>query len=145
MDKISTFFGAHRFLSNFWQTQFVSDNIVWESSEHAYVAAKTLDRDLRIKISKMDGKGQVKRFGRTIELRSDWEQVKVDMMYEIVHAKFHQNSNLRQKLLNTGDAILEEGNTWGDRVWGISPPNSGNGRNELGKILMQVRKEFGGK
>jgi len=142
MEKISTFFGKYRFLSNFWPCEFVWDNIVWNSSEHAYVASKTLDRALRLKISKMAGKGEVKRFGRTIELRPDWEQVKYDIMLEIVRAKFRQNPDLKQKLLETGDAELEEGNTWGDRVWGVCPPNSGNGKNWLGKILMIVRKEL---
>lgn len=140
--KIATFFGKYRFLSNFYPAEFVWDNIVWPSSEHAYVAAKTLDRDLRLQISKMDGKGQVKRFGKTIDLRPDWEEVKVDIMREIVRVKFSQNPDLKQQLLDTGDAELEEGNTWGDRVWGVCPPNSGHGRNELGKILMQLRKEF---
>lgn len=141
-EKIETFFGQYRFLSNFWACEFVWDNIVWQNSEGAYVAAKTLDREQRLAISKITEPGKVKRYGRSMELRPDWEQVKVPLMYEIVKAKFTQNPDLRQALIDTGDAILEEGNTWGDRVWGISPPGSGNGRNELGKILMRLREEL---
>ena len=37
------------------------------------------------------------------------------------------------------DALLEEGNTWGDRVWGVC---QGQGENRLGKILMKVREEL---
>lgn len=140
--KIETFFGQYRFLSNFWPATFVWDGIIWHHSEGAYVAAKTLDQDMRLQISKVKNPGDVKRLGRKLELRPDWEQVKVQIMYEIVKAKFTQNPDLKQKLLDTGDAILEEGNTWGDKVWGISPPGSGNGRNELGKILMRLRDEF---
>lgn len=60
-------------------------------------------------------------------------------MYEIVKAKFTQNEDLKQRLLETGDMYLEEGNTWGDRTWGTI---NGKGQNRLGKILMKVREEL---
>lgn len=60
-------------------------------------------------------------------------------MYDICRAKFEQNADLRCKLLTTGDAMLVEGNTWGDTVWGVC---QGKGENRLGKILMRVRKEL---
>lgn len=60
-------------------------------------------------------------------------------MYEICKAKFTQNGDLKEKLLATGNDILEEGNTWGDRVWGTV---NGVGENRLGKILMRVREEL---
>ena len=58
-------------------------------------------------------------------------------MREIVEAKFEQNPQLREMLLATGDAYLEEGNTWGDRTWGTV---NGVGANNLGRILMDVRE-----
>ena len=60
-------------------------------------------------------------------------------MKEIVTAKFEQNEDLQQKLLDTGNAYLEEGNTWGDRVWGTV---NGAGANNLDKILMEVRENI---
>ena len=72
-------------------------------------------------------------------LRGDWEEVKDNIMYEICKAKFTQNEDLKEKLLATGNDILEEGNTWGDRVWGTV---NGVGENRLGKILMRVREEL---
>ena len=60
-------------------------------------------------------------------------------MYELCKAKFTQNEDLKEKLLATGNDILEEGNTWGDRVWGTV---NGVGENRLGKILMRVREEL---
>ncbi len=142
--KITTFFGEHRFLSNFFRAEFVWDGIVWPTSEHAYQAAKTLDAKVRLEISRTPKPGDVKRLGKKVILRTDWPTVKVDVMREIIRAKFEQNPELKQRLIDTGEAILEEGNTWNDCFWGISPPGSGQGRNELGKILMELRIEFGG-
>ena len=65
-------------------------------------------------------------------------------MHDIVREKFMQNIDLMEKLLATGNAPLQEGNWWGDRYWGVSPAGSGNGKNKLGKILEDVRKEFSG-
>lgn len=142
--KIQEFQGKFRFLSNFWQCRFVWDNILWRASENAYVAAKTTDRELRLEISTIEKPGDVKRFGRKMTVRPDWEEVKIGLMDEIVRSKFGQNGDLALMLLDTGDAVLEEGNRWGDKFWGISPAGSGNGRNELGKILMKIREELKG-
>lgn len=60
-------------------------------------------------------------------------------MKDIVMAKFTQNEDLKEKLLSTGNTYLEEGNTWGDRIWGVV---DSNGANLLGNILMNVRKEL---
>ena len=57
-------------------------------------------------------------------------------MSSIVFEKFYRNKELRKKLLETGDRYLEETNWWGDDFWGVC---NGEGRNELGKILMKVR------
>ena len=83
---------------------------------------------------------EAKRLGRRVSLRRDWEDVKVSIMEEVVRAKFTQNAELADKLLATGDAHLEEGNTWGDRVWGTV---NGIGANQLGIILMKIRDEIG--
>ena len=60
-------------------------------------------------------------------------------MLNLVRAKFKQNPGLAEKLLNTGERELVEGNQWGDTFWGVC---SGKGENVLGKILMQVRLEI---
>ena len=60
-------------------------------------------------------------------------------MYEICQEKFNQNTDIAQKLMNTGDAILIEGNYWGDTYWGKC---NGVGQNNLGKILMKFREEL---
>ena len=45
---------------------------------------------------------------------------------------------MKEKLIATRPAILIEGNYWNDNFWGSDPPD-GNGKNWLGKILMEER------
>lgn len=82
---------------------------------------------------------QAKKLGRSVSLRPDWEDIKIDIMYNICKAKFTQNETLKTNLLKTGDATLIEGNTWGDKIWGQV---NGVGENNLGKILMRIREEL---
>lgn len=158
---ILQFFGEYRFLSNFWMAKIKWEGIVWPSTEHAYQAAKCEDRSLWPLFLKMSVV-EVKRAGRgsfkvlvddeidpyyteyKFDLRPDWEEVKVSIMHELVLAKFTQNPDLAEKLLTTGDAHLEEGNHWGDKIWGVCPAGSGNGKNYLGRILMLVRSQLRG-
>jgi hypothetical protein len=86
--------------------------------------------------------GKAKREGRGVQLRSDWEDVKYDIMKELVKLKFITHAHLRKELLETGDKYLEETNSWHDHVWGVC---QGKGLNWLGKILMEVREELGAK
>jgi N-glycosidase YbiA len=138
MTKISGFFGNYRWLSNFWPCKIYYEGMWYPSSEHAFQAAKSLDMTERLNMSFLKTAGEVKRYGKTMKLRPDWEEVKRDVMTDIVTDKFTQahNSDLREKLLNTGDAELVEDNTWGDTYWGVC---DGVGFNNLGKILMAVR------
>lgn len=82
---------------------------------------------------------QAKKKGRSVSLRPDWEEIKINVMYEICKAKFTQNENLKRSLLNTGNTELIEGNNWGDKIWGQV---NGVGENNLGKILMKIREEL---
>lgn len=83
--------------------------------------------------------GQVKRWGRKQPILSNWDEVKYSYMRSFVHEKFFWNTELRELLLATNDALLIEGNTWGDTYWGVC---NGKGENNLGKILMKVREEI---
>ena len=135
---IESFQGAYRFLSNFWPAEVEYEGLVYPSSEHAYQAAKTIDPEARKAF--LDIKpGQAKRKGRKVVLREDWEDVKLDVMLDLLRAKF-SNPELTKMLLDTGDRGLIEGNTWGDQFWGVC---KGQGENHLGLLLMQVRDEIG--
>ena len=134
---IDSFTGENRFLSNFWPAEVELDGMIFPTVEHAYVAAKTLDMEERRKIQAVATPGQVKRLGRKLVLRPDWEDVKLFVMEDLVRQKF-QHADLRQLLLATGDQELVEGNTWGDTFWGVC---FDVGLNHLGLILMEVRDE----
>lgn len=140
--KIAPFSGQYRFLSNFYPCPVVHDGHWFTSAEHAYQAAKTLDLEEKKRIIAAATPGQAKRRGHSVTLRSDWEDVKWKIMYDIVMAKFSKNDNLRRKLLQTGSALLVEENTWNDKYWGVS---NGVGANHLGQILMRVRQQLRGK
>jgi ribA/ribD-fused uncharacterized protein len=138
VNKIDNFSGLYRFLSNFYPATVVFDHDEYPSSEAAYQAAKTFSQEIRNEFRLLTP-GQAKRFGRMIQVRKDWEEVKYGIMYDIVLDKFTRHDHLKKMLLDTGNAYLEEGNTWGDTYWGVC---EGVGQNKLGLILMKVRKKL---
>lgn len=135
---IDSFQGDYRWLSNFEPVDVVFEGILYPSVEHAYVAAKVLDRTTREYIAQLPTPGAAKRAGRALKLRPDWELVKLDVMECLVRQKF-QHVRLRRLLMSTVGMEIVEGNTWGDTFWGVC---SGVGENHLGKIIMQVRSEW---
>ena len=77
-------------------------------------------------------------------MRPDWEQIKVDVMRTGLMLKF-TDAALAEKLLATGDEELVEGNWWHDNTWGnCHCPQCSRlgGRNLLGMLLMELRKEL---
>lgn len=141
---IAEFKGEHRWLSNFWPCTVKYKDVLFPSSEHAYVMAKVephlwpavLDLVLEAKTA-----GQVKRLGRKLPLRPDWDLVKVQVMRDILESKF-SNTGLAAMLLTTGDEELVEGNHWGDTFWGVC---DGVGQNWLGRLLMGIRADLASK
>ena len=80
-----------------------------------------------------------KKLGRACELREDWEDIKIDVMRDILRVKFKKGSHLGRLLVGTGDIPLVEGNTWNDVFWGVC---NGSGENWLGRLLMEIRSEL---
>lgn len=71
--------------------------------------------------------------------RVDWDDVKVDIMRNILWAKVNQHTYVRRKLLASGDRKLVE-NSWRDDYWGWGPNQ--DGQNMLGKLWMEIRAEL---
>lgn len=138
VDKIERFSGGYGFLSNFYDSPLTYEGVHYPTAEHAYQAAKSLDPAMREIVASLGTPADAKRMGRKMDIRPDWEVVKVSVMEEILRIKFAA-IGLKKRLLATGDAELIEGNTWRDRFWGVY---NGEGRNELGKALMRVRADL---
>lgn len=135
---IDKFRGKYWFLSNFYESSIEDENITYPTVEHYFQAQKTLNREEKLKIAKATKPAKAKKIGRQVNLRKDWEDIKLQVMEKALRLKF-QNPDLRKKLIATGDEELVEGNQWGDRYWGVC---NGSGKNKLGKLLMKIRKEL---
>jgi ribA/ribD-fused uncharacterized protein len=133
---IKEFRGDHYFLSNFYPCPVEYRGVTYLCSESAFQAQKTTDPELREKFSTMSA-AESKKAGRAVPLRSDWDAIKDSVMWDVLQAKFDQNKDLRDALLDTGTAHLEEGNNWGDHYWGTV---DGKGENKLGVQLMHLRE-----
>ena len=163
------FDGPTRFLSNFFGSDVTAYGIRFPTVEHAFAAVK-LDPNGGVftrgevlsemrRIAGMSSPGEAKGAGRRRKwdgsqpdekpvgplrpfLRPDWEDVKFDLITDLVRRKF-AHPHLAKKLLATGDAELFELNTWGDKIWGVIEKDGALvGTNWLGKILMLIRDEL---
>ena len=133
---IDSFRNEYAFLSNFYECPIPYLGLTFRNAEAAFQAAKTINAEERKEFVSLSA-SQAKRKGRRVKLRSDWEQMKVTVMREVLGIKF-LDPELSSKLLATGNEELIEGNTWNDRFWGVC---RGSGRNVLGKLLMEIREE----
>ena len=157
---IDSFSKEYAFLSNFERAGLLYDGDIYQSSEAAYQAAKLPQRRERIAFVGFNClPWKAKRMGRNLpsfSIRKDWHEVKDQVMLDVIRAKF-ANGVLREKLLNTGDAFLVEGNIHHDNYWGVckclttpfeerkygtKEGCNGTGLNRLGQLLMQVRDEL---
>lgn len=139
-DCIDRFREEYEFLSNFYPAKVKYDGILYDNSEGAYQAQKCKNYEDRKIFSEMYS-DEAKRFGRQVEIREDWDEIKVQVMEEVVAAKFEQNPLLAKRLLETGEKYLAEGNYWHDVFWGVDQ-NTGEGKNHLGIILMELREKY---
>lgn len=135
---INKFRGDYYFLSNFYECDIMYEGILFKNSESVFQAMKCENYKDRLEFTNLSG-GQAKYKGKRVKLRPNWNDIRLDIMYDVVKAKFTQNEELKYLLLNTGDTHLEEGNNHRDTFYGTY---KGKGHNHLGKILMQVRDEI---
>lgn len=118
------------------------NNLVYGSTEAAFQAQKNLDvAEVFTHLSPKESK----KYGKTVTLRKDWEENKLQIMYEVCKAKFVQHSDLSKKLIETNPNRLVEGNRWHDNYYGECFCDRcilKIKHNHLGKILMRIRSEL---
>ena len=148
VDWFDDFDGPNRyaFLSNFYEAEVKIWGHMFPTTEHAFAWMKPVKDDpMRPEIRTALGPGAAKSLGRACVLRPEWEEIKFRVMQAVVRAKFDQHPDLARSLMDTGDAYLQEGTYWDDRVWGVdllSAPldwERREGLNWLGTILMAER------
>lgn len=139
---ISSFSGKWAGLSNFAPVVVEFEGRLYPSVEHAFQAAKTLDPSLREQIAQASTPGRAKQLGRRASLRPGWDQMRIDVMRELLEKKF-ATPTYKALLEATGDEDLVEGNDWHDRFWGavwLTSENDWDGENHLGRLLMTIRR-----
>lgn len=165
VEEIKGFSGEYSFLSNFYECDMDftlpifaddEDREVYRMSvdlptlEHIYQAMKVFKDWETPRVSEVSAflkffecrtPGEAKKRGREVPIDTEyWDSVKDEIMESLISIKFSKkNKDLRQKLLDTGKAYLEETNTWHDTYWGVC---NGKGENRLGHILMEERQKI---
>jgi ribA/ribD-fused uncharacterized protein len=124
--------------SNFSRHGIEMDGVWWPTVEHYFQAQKFAGTPHVIQIQRALTPKQAAGMGRNRAwpLRSDWEQVKDEVMFKAVFRKFETHRELRALLLSTGEEEIVE-SAPGDYYWGCGA--DGSGQNKLGKLLMEVR------
>ena len=143
---INQFYDEYRFLSNFYESKppMLFEGMLGTSVEHLFQAFKTTSEKERTEILLSKKPSIAKHLGRKCKAKNNWEEIKYSVMQDLVRIKFKINSDLREKLIATGDHELIEGNNWHDNTWGncyCDQCKDIQGKNWLGKIFMDVRSK----
>jgi ribA/ribD-fused uncharacterized protein len=132
-----------------------SNYYIFDNSEQLFVYYKAIffkDFETADKILKTQTPKVSMELGREVKNynEEEWSKVRFDFMYKANYEKFNQNEDLLEKLINTKDKILVEGNSI-DYIWGVGidwknnlifDQKNWNGLNLLGKTLMKVREDL---
>lgn len=137
--SITSFKGEYSWLSNFYPCDIIHEYLTYPSLEHAYQSCKTINSAEKLYIKNCLSAGSAKKAGKKLTIRADWDNIKLDVMRDLIYQKFSKHVDLREKLIETSPAHLQENNYWGDRFWGVC---EGVGENHLGGILMEVRDQL---
>jgi len=133
--------GTWACFSNYYEAPLLIDGKGYPSTEHYFQSQKFggAPHEETIRLAKTPAESKVLGYQKQPGFRADWEQVKFGVMKKGLWAKFSQHQDLQKILLSTGNQQIVERND-NDAIWGDGKDRKG--RNELGKILMQVRDEL---
>ena len=135
-----------------WYTSYISAyNIKFVNAEQLFMWKKQQlfdpqNHELEQRILNTNSPDQIKKLGRKVNNFDQelWDEKKYQIMVEVLMEKFSQNSDLKYKLIDTGDLMLVEASPY-DKIWGIglnefdAKTKTWQGENLLGKALMEVR------
>lgn len=137
--KVSDPYGC---FSNFSPHPINIADHTWTTVEHYYQSQKFVGTEhepliATIRAVKTPEEAAALGRDRCRVMRKDWEQVKVEIMYQAVLKKFLTHLDIQAVLLSTQEALIVEDSPT-DYYWGCGFQRTG--QNQLGKILMQVRQ-----
>lgn len=138
--------------SQWYSCSFEVENIKYHSAEQYMMAEKARlfkDKEVLEEILKAKEQKEIKELGRKVknfnlEL---WNSCKYEIVLQGNLAKFRENEDFKEFLLNSENKIIVEASPY-DKVWGIglvaddekiNNPNNWKGENLLGFALMEVR------
>jgi len=133
--------GKYGFLSNFAPYGVEFDGQWYPTAEHYFQAQKFVGTPVAEQIRTTATPKEANALGRHLQLplRTDWEMVKDDIMLTVLRRKFAMHKDLQKQLLATENEDLIEDDVTNE-YWACGA--NGKGRNRLGQLLMQVRKEL---
>lgn len=137
-DKVTKFRGDYGFLSMLYECKIPWLDLDFDCLETALIASMTFDRDIQELLATMEVL-QAKKLAKVLDVRDDWDDIKIDVARRLSEVKFTNNRNMYSRLMATGNMELIEGNDFYETFWGVC---DGEGCNEYGKILMQVRRDL---
>lgn len=137
--KVSDPYGC---FSNFSPHPINIADHTWTTVEHYYQSQKFVGTEhepliATIRAVKTPEEAAALGRDRCRVMRKDWEQVKVEIMYQAVLKKFLTHLDIQAVLLSTQETLIVEDSPT-DYYWGCGFQRTG--QNQLGKILMQVRQ-----
>ena len=141
---ITSFKDDYEFLSNFYPCKITIAGYTFPSVENAYQAMKCANLSDYGQFVNI-GPAEAKKLGRKVQLRSDWEQIKYNVMRQLLDLKF-QDKVLLKMLQDTAPESISEGNYWHDNYWGMCQCDKCKSKikyNHLGELLQRKRNLSG--
>lgn len=132
---------AYWAFSNFYPSAIKVGKVWYQTTEHYYQAMKYTDPKVHEYIRTQQTPREAMREARRpdLPLREDWENVKVEVMYDALVHKFTQHEDLKTILMGTGERYIVEDSPI-DYFWGCG--RDGSGKNVLGRLLMLLRHGY---
>ncbi len=138
--------------SQWYECNFTVDGVLYHTAEQYMMAQKAIlfgDGEVYNEIMNASHPNQYKALGRKIKNFNEkiWHENRTDIVIRGNFAKFSQNPEIRDFLVNTGSRVIVEASPY-DRIWGIgmsaknpdsTDPEKWRGLNLLGFCLMEVR------
>jgi ribA/ribD-fused uncharacterized protein len=153
--RFTFFFRPEAPFSQWYPARFDVDGHAFNCAEQYMMYGKALlfgDAEVAAQILESTVPRQHKALGRKVHNFSEsvWKARREQIVADGSRAKFTQNVELRQALLDTAGTELVEASPF-DRIWGIGlaandpraeDPAQWRGQNLLGKILTRLRDEL---